>query len=393
MQSDLKWQRPFFSGTSTNRRDDADITLSGGRRWRGDYREIAVWYTRSRWGYPGGSEDGSRAGGRILWEPRLSEVNQLLLTADIDRAGARFQPLASGVAPGGQRFVSGFTVSDRYSRGLLHLKGSVRGEIARYTDRNTDDNPFSYTRGGGHVSALFGDTLGFGVELGATKSWRWASLDETYGFWSRDEPNRFMDLRDIEEGINKVYGDPSLGPIETTWSGGGLRWIFNDNRLLRFRVGRRQWSSTHDVQEAFYSVYVRRELPGFDAIEASGEMDLRIAGPFSASGAWTYMNAGDREFPMPEQWGWLSLRSDHRYYNGQLLIRGDVTLRHFGEYSSSEYHQPARNLVDLSVRVILLGFELYYSRTNVTQEMYEYAPGYTGMHLGEVWGIRWVLLN
>jgi hypothetical protein len=393
VQSDLHWERPFTDGDAGNLRNDLDLSLSGGRRWRGDYREAALWYVRSRWEFPGGTERGGRLGMRLQYEPRVDTTHHLLLRADAERTFALFQESSSGRRPGGSRLVGGLTAADTWNGGgLLTGKLALRFEGARFSPDGGGENR-SYARAGGALAAEYGDSLGPGLFAGLSRAWRWASLDETFGFWSRDRPNRFMDLTEVESGISKVYGDPSLGPVETNWAGGGLRWLGGQSGSVRFQFGLRQWEGVRAVQRAFYSVYVRRRQPGFTTLETILDGRLQLPGPFSAAAAATVSEAGREQPPMPERWGWASLRYNGEFFNGQLRLLADVTLRHWGAYDTGEFSQEAVNQLDATVSMRIISLELYYSMPNLNGQPYTYAPGYPGIHTSEIWGFRWILLN
>lgn len=393
IESDLKWERPFVIGTTTNRREEIDIALSGGRRWQGNYRELAAWYGRSRFGYPGGSEDGNRLGARLQWEPRLGVSHQLLLRSDIERVAMRMQPLTDGRIPGGSRFVLGTTLQDDWRRGLLRAVAALRGEASQYSNVIGDTSPFGYGRAGGRFALELGDSLGPRGEAGITRSWRLPSLDETFGFWYRDQPSRSMDLIDIPGGINKVYGNPTLKPIMTTWKGAGVRWVLHDRRQIRLRVGQRSWDRMYTITQQYYGIYGRSEVEGFDALEATGQMDVHLWGPFSTAGAYTWLDLGDRQAPMPERWGWASLRTFNSFYGGQLLVMTAATARHWGEYNYAGFQQKEELQLDLMVTLEIQGLQVFYSRSNLNDQIYSYTPGFPGSHRNEIWGVRWNLRN
>ncbi len=393
MENDLLWGEPFRSGTSSNRRDDVDIALSGGRRHLGNFREAAVWYVRSRSGYPGGNEDGYRMGARLQWEPRIAKFNQLLIRGDLEQTGGRFEVTGGGATPGGQRIVAGGTLSDRLHVGVLRLKAVLRGEGEQHVSRNETIPKQSHGRIGGTLDGALGDTTGPALLGSVSSSWRWPALDETFGFWSVDSPNRFMDLVTIPQGVSKVYGNPSLGPVETTWMGGGIRWRLPSGLGAQVQAGRRTWSGLTKLEEQVFSIYVRTVLPDREGLEVNGSAAIPLAGPFTLNGAWTWTDAWKTGDPVPRSWGWAALRFDRHYYNGQLRVRSSITARQYGEYRSADHLEPASTQLDLLLSIQIFDFEVYYGSHNAGSDIYSFAEGYPGMHRGEVWGVRWILLN
>ena len=393
LENDLKWRAPYATGSFSNKRDDIDISLSGGRRHLGNYREAAGWYVRSGFGYPGGSEDGYRMGFRLQWEPRPSESHQFLLRTDVEQTGARFEVTTGGATPGGQRVVGGATLGDDMRFGLLHVNAVLRGEAEQHVARDTSIPKQKHGRIGGTLDGAFGDSLGPALIGSVTSSWRWPALDETFGYWSLNSPSRFMDLITIPEGVSKVFGNPALGPIETVWAGGGLRWRLRDGMGVQVQVGQRSWSGLTTIEEQIYSLYLRAVLPDRSGMEVTGSAELPLPGPFTLDGAWTWTDAWQENDPVPQTWGWSALRFDHRYYHGQLRVRSSVTVRHYGEYRTVGHLENASTQIDLLLSIQIFDFEAYYGSRNAGSDIYNFAVGYPGMHRGEVWGVRWILLN
>ncbi|MFH0883075.1 MAG: hypothetical protein V2A56_08820 [bacterium] len=393
MESDLNWREPFERGSSSDRRDDVDIALAGGRRHLGNFREMAAWYVRSRSGYPGGNEDGYRMGVRLQWEPRPVETHQFLLRGDLEQTAARYEVTSGGATPGGNRLVAGATLGDEIRLGYLDLKAVLRSEAEQHISRNETIPKQSHGRIGGAFNGAFGDSTGPALMGSISSSWRWPALDETFGYWSLNSPGRFMDLITIPEGVSKVYGNPSLGPVETTWMGGGIRWRLPRGLGAQVQVGRRTWSGLTTLQEHLYSIYLRTVQPDRSGMEVTGSAELPLPGPFTVNGAWTWTDTWKEGDPAPQTWGWSALRYDNTFYHEQLRVRGSITARHYGEYRAADHLENASTQLDLLLSIQIFNFEVYYGSRNAGNDIYNFAVGYPGMHRGEVWGVRWILLN
>jgi len=393
LETDLRWAEPFESNASSTKREDFDLALTGGRHAYGNYRELATWYVRSRHGYPGGKEDANRLGIRAQWEPRLSEHQQFMIRGDIERTAARYEATSSGYSPGGDRVVAGATVSDDISSGIFDLKASARAEGARYNSRDSSVPDRSLPRIGGNLSGRVGDTLGVSLLADLTSSWRWPSMDESFGFWSVNSPNRSMDLFAVPEGVSKVYGNPSLKPIGTIWMGAGVQWVSKSGLTTRLNAGQRTWNNRIRVSENVYGLYVYDNIPARTGMELNSLVKVPLPMALSLHSSWTWTDLWETGDPVPETWGWASLRFDNEYYNGQLHVHASVTGEYWGEYTYDGVVEEAEIQLNLLAQIQISHFQVYFGLDNATSRKFDTTPGYPGMHRAELWGVRWIMYN
>ncbi len=391
MQYRNKYGEPRTTDERNIHRNDVDVVFSGGVPGEGSYRELGLWYVRNTRKYGAFSEDGNRLGGRVVWKEYRLKDHEIVLRADLERTAARFVRRPTEIDPQGRRWVAGLGGGDEFQRGWLtvrlHLRGeySLRAGIPDTTEAATD------LRVGGSLYGDFGPEVGPGALGLVSRSWRWPSLDESFGYWSVDDPERWMDRAPLPQGTLYYRGNPALEPVMSTFAGGGVRYHFDRRGTVRLTAGVRNWSDPIEIVYAGSDTYTRRNLGSVTALELQAYGDVPVWGPVSVAGAWTYSDGVEQGDPVPETWGWGSLRVDQQFYNGQLQVRLAANGTYYDETTYQNQLNESAFFVDGVLRIRVLAFEVNYGRTNLLEQKYEHFPGYPAMHRGEFWGVRWHL--
>ncbi|MCB2200685.1 hypothetical protein KQI63_14865 [bacterium] len=385
---------PYGYGSSNNRRNDLDIILSGGRPSDPEYREAALWYVRNQNGYNYGDEDGNRIGGRLEWWRDLPDsTKKISLRADVERTAARFVRRPRNQDPSGQRLVSGLTGRYRWDEDLLHTLAAVRMEFGTRSgipDTISIDPAFL---AGGTVTGELGDSLGFGLLGEATRSWRWPSMDESFGFWSLRTPDRWMDLLPApDQATLYYYGNPVLDPEVSHYAAVGARYNQKAGRSLRVLAGYRSVANPIIMRNLGGNEYTRRNGPGQSAFELTGFGWLDLFYGISTAASWTVSNANDTN-PYPNTWGWTSLRFDGKYYHNQLRIRLSITGNYYGSYDSNYGSSEDALILNGLATMKINKFELYYGAQNLLKTQYVLFDNYPFMHRSDIWGVRWIMWN
>lgn len=390
MQSRVRHGEPLGSRSLSQHRNDLDLLWAVGDREDPARLETAGWYVRSRRGYGTGEEDGNRLGGRVSLFLRAGR-HHLAGRVDYERQAAAFQPIRGFGTPKGERFVGGVTLSDLYTSPTLRAAAGFRGEVGTVGKVNKPGERRLLPMAGGWASFDWGGRGGPGLIGTATRGWRWPALDESYGRWVADPPERLMDPVPLPADAASYTGNGALEPFTGTYAGLGARWRFDGGRSVQLLAGLRRWGGPPEPRETAPGVFSMKPGPSRGGPEITGSGRVPLYGPFSLAGAWTYSEAGDPEAPIPAQWGYGGLRFENLYYDGELRMRVSLNARYWGEWTTTAGRQPAGWVYDGVITAKIFDFEAYWGTNNLLDSTYAFLPGRPMMHRDEIWGVRWVL--
>ncbi len=392
LQTRIRHGRAFYSGHNRYHRNDIDLT------WLNTVSEdqlpimVSGWYTRSERGFYSGSENGYRLGGALNFAHQADNHN-LSFRIDTERIGALFGNYPFRQNPKGSREIYGITLSDKISSNIFSLDVSARGEAGTISTHPDGRGREILFKPGGSAMLDIGKPQGIGV-LGLTSmGWRWPGLDESYGFWSINRPERFMDLVPLPDSAATYIGRGDLQPVGGIFTGGGLRWNQVKNHSARIMAGYRSYIDPISTQPDTNNVWTPVQAGERSGIEITGLGDLKIYGPFSIASAFTWTDLINEGEPLPEIWGWGSVRYENLFYNGQLRVRISLTSNYWGEYTHQDQTEEASWIHNGLISIKIMNFEFYWGTNNIFSNLYEYQPGYASMFREEIWGVRWNLLD
>ncbi len=391
METRDRWGRAFDTKTSSFHRNDIDISLSSGEPGDSLYREVAAWYVRSQSGFGYGDEDGNRLGLRAQQGVAGFYGHNLAVRADVERTAARFNRRKNNIDPQASRLTAGIGAEDQYTFGPFELQGSLRTEystISLQPDTTDVDDTMLI---GGSASATYSITDSLRVLGLVSSSWRYPGLDESAGYWSVRTPDRWMDILPVPDYTTYYYGEPTLKPVKTDYAGAGVTMGWPDYRQVYVMSGVRQWRDQIITYVESDIAWTRKNTVNYTTYETSAYAWTPIWGPISAAGSFTYAEPITPTAPVPETYGWASLRFMDFYYEGQLRIRATVNAYYWGEYQTSSYTQDAAILYDAILNARIFNFEAYFGVRNLRSTPYQFIPGYPNMHRSEIWGVRWLL--
>ncbi|HEX03628.1 MAG TPA: hypothetical protein ENH10_00520 [Bacteroidetes bacterium] len=389
-----QWYRPFDAGRSGIRRNDIDVSLSSGVP--GDsclYRELGLWYVRNESSYRYGNEDGNRLG--MKFEQGFGDLNghDLLARVDVERIAARFTRRPTEIDPHAARTTTGLSLTDRVTFGKIDLQGSLRAEYSTLkVSPDTvefDDNLMA----GGSVSASYSLTDSLRLFGLASSSWRYPGLDETTGYWSVRTPDRWMDVLPVPDYTTFYHGNPALKPVKTDYVGAGVAMSWPEYRQIHVQSGIRQWRDQILPYAMTPNVWTRDNYENYNSLESTVYAWTPLYGPVSAAASFTYAEPITPAAPVPEIFGWASLRFMDHYYWNQLRIRATVTAYFWDEYQTATYYQESAWTYDAILNFKVFNFEAYYGTRNVMGAPYQFIPSFPNMHRDEIWGVRWVLFD
>ena len=392
MQARITHGRVFEPGTLKQHRNDLDIIWNKGERDDRHRFEAAAWYVRSQRGYSHGDEDGNRLGARLRYS-QLYHNHLITLALDREIIAARFNRDPLNPTPKGDRTIYGLTLSDKADMKLLRFVTAVRGETGDVPEDSAGSNRTWIQRFSGAASLDFGDTLGPGILATASRSWRWPALDETYGSWRNRSPERLLLPIGIPDSLISYSGDYRLEPTGGTFAGIGARWNVDQDRFLRIVTGLRTWSGPIFPKEIAQDVWTSAEGEDISQTEITAIGWIDMIGPWSLAGSATWIDDIDRRIPVPETWGWASLRFERPYYNGQLRMRIGLTANYLGEYWHDRTRREQEWIFDGLISARVFRFEVYWGTNNLRDGYYEWIPGFPIMHRDEIWGVRWLLFE
>jgi hypothetical protein len=392
MQTRLDHGRARLYGNAKVHRNDLDLIVSSGHRDNPNYRELGLWYVRMQRGYSTGSEDGNRVGGRFVQNLALKENHMLIFRADLERTALHIAQLTQSGYPEGSRLVGGISMMDRIDLSKLKINTSIRSEY--YSTSSTQDTISSDSEFlvGGSFAADYGNPVGIGLQSLLSSSWRWPSLDESFGYWHNDAPERWMEGEIYP--VHSIYqGNPDLKPVKTNYGGLGLRYNFNDNSNIKIMAGIRNWDNPIDNIIIADTVLTKINVSSLSVNEFTANGNVHLIGPFSVAGSYTWTDAPTYNKMIPEYWGWESLRFDDSYYNGNLVVKLSLTHRHLSESTYAGITQEATSFYDGLIRMRIGQFEAFIGNNNYFSEYYTLIPNYKDQHKTEIWGVRWILFD
>ncbi len=392
MQSRIDQGRALLTGNAGIHRNDLDLIVSSGNRDSLNYREVGLWYVRMQRGYSVGSEDGNRVGARFVQNYTFKKHHKLVFRTDFERSALRIaQPTYAGF-PEGSRSVGGISIMDRVELTKLKINASIRSEYYSTSSSQDTITTDSKIQIGGSLASEYGNTEGLGLLSLLSSSWRWPSLDESFGYWNNDAPERWM-----ESGFypnQTVYqGNPDLKPIKTNYGGLGIRYNFNSNSNIRIMAGIRRWQDPIGNVTIADTVRTKTNLSNLTLNEMTAHANFKLIGPFSFAGSYTWSDAPTYNLIMPEYWGWESLRFDDTFYDGNLIINIALTRRHFGESTYAGIKKEATSFYDGLIRMRISQFEAFIGNNNYYSAHYTLIPNYVDQHKTEIWGVRWILFD
>ncbi len=352
----------------------------------------AAWYVRSERKYLGGREDGNRLGMRLRFQRQFS-VHELAFQTDVERTAALFGTFPIRENPKGERLVTGVTASDKLTLGLLNTDIALRGELGDRAVHPDGRGRKLLPRLGGTGSVDIGDTLGHGLLGLASLGWRWPSLDQSYGFWAINSPERYNDLFPVPDSSFTYSGNAALDPVGGLFAGGGYRYRFSEDRLVKLTAGYRKYIDPVVTVETQPKHFTRETGEDVDGLEFTGFAWTPSWGPWSMTGAWTWSALPDEGVPVPNTWGFAGLRFEKFFYEGQLRVRASTDARYWGSYTYLGVEEPGVWHLNALLSVKVISFEIYIGNINILSNQYEFQPGYPSMFREEIWGVRWTLWN
>ncbi len=392
MQNRIEYGYADRSGIRRTHRNDVDLAFT--RNTHGDSLRwtAAGWYVRSERKYYRGKEDGNRLGFRFNHQRQLTN-REVELQLDVERTAALFGTFPVIENPKGDRTVAGLTASDKLTLDLFTAGLSLRAETGNRAEKADGSGERWLTRFGGTVNAELGDSTGHGLLGLATLGWRWPSLDESYGFWKTNTPERYVDLFPVPDSILSYSGNGALDPVGGLFAGGGYRYRINERYHLRVMAGYRKYIDPINVVMTAPKTYTRETGDDVDGLEVTGFAWLPVWGPFSTTGSWTMSSLPDEGVPIPNEWGFAGLRYEQFFYNGQLRWRATADARYWGDYTYLGVTEEGRWHFNGMISAKVLSFEVYFGYNNFLSNLYEFQPGYPSMFREEFWGVRWTLWN
>ncbi len=404
-QSRLRYWNDRSTGKSHNRRHDLDLIWRLHAPSDTSFYEIGAWHTSSFRKY---NEYGTRNGIRFRMD-RLLDKHRLTLSADAEHLSATLNRFEHKADPKGKRTIVGVTLSDLYYSDFLRINGSVRTETGSIgTVESTPDSASNMLdaglkyilRPGGSFTAEYGDTAGMTFIGTSSLGWRWPGLNESYGHWTITRHESDTDPVFPPTGWYRYEGTASLKPVGGLFAGIGGMYRFDSNRSVRIMAGYRRYIDPITQVVVSDSLWSNKNDDDLEGFEFDAEGWIHIYKPVSFAFSMTYCNIGDKNQPIPEYYGWTSLRYEQEFYNGQLRFRSALTGYLNGEYTYNEvlaggstllHRQSDSFQLDYHIAARVLSFELFWGIRNQFSERYEYIPEYPSLYREEYWGVRWVL--
>jgi len=402
MQTRLDYGEPLGVKSNSIHRNDLDLIWRSGVETDTLYAEVGGWYTRNKQGYGYNDEDGYRLGLRASLTRKYNSQESTWFSS-AERVAARFARTPGKEAPKGLCDISALGLEERYRKDKLSIRLGLRMELFSSSEIPAEGDRDIHFRAGGSLDFDFGDSLGLGILETTSLGWRPPGLDETYGFWTIHSPQTSMDLNPVPDSSLKYEGNKELtDPVGGFFSGVGGRWNFPNQRYFRIIAGYRSIiNPLHPVEivspaggDAYATtIWTTQKLGEQEGYELTSIGWIDLYGPFSLAGSYTWSNVGDEEEPVPDSWGWASLRFLNHYYQGQLRLRITLTARYWGTYKYQDSVQPAEWFWDGLIHARIFNFEVYWGTNNITSRRYEFLPSYPAMHRDEIWGVRWILFD
>lgn len=389
-QSRNEYGRAFGRGTAGTHRNDFDMILSGGQKNGKSHREVGLWYVRNRSDYRYGNEDGNRLGTRFNYTNKLAEGNVLNLRTDIERTAAKLRRNLRGADSKGERLVAGITAENRLVLSSINVNSSIRSEYGRLEGNDDSLSTKGKMMFGGSMKLEYPTKGNYTIFGELVSSWRWPSMDESYGYWNDNSPDRWMDQLQIPQGSD-YQGNGDLEPVKNTFMGAGIQRNDSTKYQLYLISGLRKWDNQISTVYLGNDLYSTKQTSSYTIFETKSYFWQRIFGPFSmASSLSYYRNLDNDVFTEDYVYGWGSLRYDDEFYNGQLNIKASVTARYIEDFAN-----PLENamILDALLRMRIMSFEVFWGTNNFNDEYYEYIHGYPNMHRDEIWGVRWLMIG